>query len=144
MHALYNSRFWSKAMPEQTVYQMQEAQPRMFQNHPRPSVTHNRLYLFSTVSLITMDRAFRAGWLFLPKSATVQAQPDIPLQLPAFTAQRSTVKVPAINLQHRIHRFPLTSEARVCEGCDGHRVNHRWGSVHFFLVLDPAYTLSGT
>ena len=69
-----------------TIEQMAEAQPGMLAHHSRPRVAHHLFDLLTPVALITMDRAFRAGRLFLAKTAMVQAQTDMAAQILAVSA----------------------------------------------------------
>jgi hypothetical protein len=56
----------------------------MFPEHPRACIPHYRLYLFAAVSLVTVNRTFRARRFILTKTAAIKPQVHILHQFLAF------------------------------------------------------------
>ena len=81
---------------------------RMIKHHPGTRPSHHRPHLLTHVRLITMDRAFLAGRLLIPKLAPIQTGLGITQHLRAvLTKLLVTFMSPAVEPDHHPYRLLL-------------------------------------
>jgi hypothetical protein len=85
----------------------------MFPYHPRACKSHDRFDLLAAITLIAMNRAVGASWLFCAKSTVLEPQTNIPFQLPAVIAECPVMLFAAVNAQHRGNGFPFSRKAPI-------------------------------
>lgn len=98
---------------------MPEAHPGVLPKHSRPGISHYDLDLFTSIPLVTVDRAFCARGLVFTKPTPIKPRAYVAFQLLAFAAQASPMLIPAVDVEHRSDRDPLPRQSAIHEvhGC---------------------------